>query len=260
MDMERMPFGLIDYNIRFFNAENAVKIKMEEHYALWQETMFAHFGHKWVSLNRWPMWQYDEDEDLMENENVPSCDILAEALNSAGILDVGNDLAVDSVDLDQVVASDAVQGFDTGSVVQRDECSGILLSDVVAEAGAECEGLASVSTMCISREDHVVSSDAVEGVDATCRSVEQSVECSEVLSDYVVAAAAGSDCEESASISTLWTSITREEANEIIESNADPLLFERIHGVVPQNHTVKKHSGLYKPEKVCMSAAVIDLI
>ena len=28
MDMERMPFGLIDYNIRFFNAENAVKIKM----------------------------------------------------------------------------------------------------------------------------------------------------------------------------------------------------------------------------------------
>ena len=40
--------------------------------------MFAHFGHKWVSLNRGPMWQYDEDEDLMENENVPSGDILAE--------------------------------------------------------------------------------------------------------------------------------------------------------------------------------------
>ena len=58
MEMERMPFGLIDYNIRFFNAENAVEIKMEEHYALWQETMFAHFGHKWVSLNRGkcPKW------------------------------------------------------------------------------------------------------------------------------------------------------------------------------------------------------------
>ena len=30
MDIERMPFGLIDYNICFFNAESAVKIKMEE--------------------------------------------------------------------------------------------------------------------------------------------------------------------------------------------------------------------------------------
>ena len=181
---------------------------------------------------------------------------MAEALNSAGILDVGNDLAVDSVELDQVVASDAVEGFDTGSVVQSAEYSGVLLSDVV-EAGAECEGSASVSTMCISREDRVVASDVVEGFDA--RSVVHSAECSEVLSDSV-AAAAGTDCEESASISTLWTSITREEANEIIESNADPLLFERMHGVVPQNHAVKKHSGLYKPEKVCMSSAFIDLI
>ena len=55
MDMEGMPFGLIHYSIHFFNAENAVKKKMEEHYALWQETMFVHFGHKWVFLNRGPM-------------------------------------------------------------------------------------------------------------------------------------------------------------------------------------------------------------
>ena len=52
-----MPFGLIDYNIRFFNAESTAKLKMEEHYALTQETMSAHFGHKGVSLNRGPMWQ-----------------------------------------------------------------------------------------------------------------------------------------------------------------------------------------------------------
>ena len=99
MDKERMPFGLIDYNIRFFNAANAVKMKMEEHYALWQETMFAHFGHKWVSLNRGPMWQYNEEEDLIENGNAPSGAILAEALNSAGILDVRNVSAVDSAEI-----------------------------------------------------------------------------------------------------------------------------------------------------------------
>ena len=259
MDMERMPFGLIDYNIRFFNAASAVKIKMEEHYAVWQETMFAHFGHKWVSLNRGPMWQYDEDEVLMETENVPCGDILAEALNSAGILDVGNVPAVDNAELCQVVASVATEGFDTECMAQSAECSEVSLNDEVAEVGAECEGSASVSTLwtSIASEDQVAASDAVKDFDT--RSVPQSAECSENLSNDF-AAEAGAECEGSNAISTLWASITREEANEIIESNADPLLFEKIHGVVPQNHAVMKHSGLYKPEKVCMRSAQITLI
>lgn len=57
--------------------------------------------------------------------------------------------------------------------------------------------------------------------------------------------------EEAVSISTLWASLTAEETGEITESNANPLAFERLHGIVPQNHPIKKHSGLYKPEKVC---------
>lgn len=139
--------------------------------------MFVHFGHRWVALNRGPMWQYDENEDLMENENVPSCDIVAKALNSAGILDVGNVLAV---------ASDAIEGFDTGSVVQSAKCSEVLLSDVLAKAGIGCEGSTSVTTVwtSITREYQVVVSDAVEGFDA--RSVVQSAECSEVLLGYDV--------------------------------------------------------------------------
>ena len=39
-----------------------MKLEMEHHYAVWQETMLAHFGHKWIALNRGPMWQYDEDD------------------------------------------------------------------------------------------------------------------------------------------------------------------------------------------------------
>ena len=150
------------------NAESAVKIKMEKHYALWQETMFAHYGHMWVSLNHGPMYQYDEDEDLMGNENVPSGDIVAKALNSVGILDVGNVPAVDNVEVYQVVASVVIKGFDTESVAHSAECSEVPLNDAVAEAGAECEG--------------------------------------------------------SAANSTSWASITREEANEIIENNADPTI------------------------------------
>ena len=90
LKLDRMPFGLIDYNLRFFHAESAVKLEMEHHYAVWQETMLAHFGHKWIALNRGPMWQYDEDDLTSGTENVAtigdahvSNDILSEALASS---------------------------------------------------------------------------------------------------------------------------------------------------------------------------------
>ena len=94
--LDRMPFGLIDYNLRFFHAESAVKLEMEDHYAVWQETMMAHFGHKWIALHRGPMWQYDEDDctpALKENvANVSatpvSNDIISEALAVSGVEDV----------------------------------------------------------------------------------------------------------------------------------------------------------------------------
>lgn len=59
MPLDRMPFGLIDYNIRFFSSNNTVNVRMEEQYAKWLETMFAQFGHKWLCLHRGPAWQYE---------------------------------------------------------------------------------------------------------------------------------------------------------------------------------------------------------
>lgn len=55
MPMDKMPFGMIDYNVRFFASSQTRKIICEEHYACWLETMFAHFGHKWLCLHRGPV-------------------------------------------------------------------------------------------------------------------------------------------------------------------------------------------------------------
>ena len=50
--LDRMPFGVIDYNICFF-ASNAIQsVHAEKHYTSWIETVFSHFGHKWLSLFR----------------------------------------------------------------------------------------------------------------------------------------------------------------------------------------------------------------
>lgn len=61
MPINRMPFGLLDYNIRFFAKGSTQNLGIEEHYASWLETMFSHFGHKWLCLHRGPAWQYDVD-------------------------------------------------------------------------------------------------------------------------------------------------------------------------------------------------------
>jgi hypothetical protein len=79
LTLDRMPYGLLDYNIRFFSATTTVGLEMEDHYASWQETMLVHFGHKWVSLNRGPMWQYEEEYSEKESE-----DIVAKALFLSG--------------------------------------------------------------------------------------------------------------------------------------------------------------------------------
>ena len=57
--LNRIPFGLLDYNIRFFVSDYAHNIGCEQHYVELQTSMFAHFGNKWVCLNRGPAWQYE---------------------------------------------------------------------------------------------------------------------------------------------------------------------------------------------------------
>ena len=74
LPLKRMPFGLIVYNLRFFAADCTQKLGVEEHYAQWMETMFSHFGHKWVALHRGPCWQYEElqDKDAESNNSTES--------------------------------------------------------------------------------------------------------------------------------------------------------------------------------------------
>lgn len=76
MPLDRMPFGLLDYNIRFFASNQTNALGYEEHYGSWLDTMFAQFGHKWLCLHRGPAWQYEVDEaDLKADVNTAVKDI-----------------------------------------------------------------------------------------------------------------------------------------------------------------------------------------
>lgn len=74
MYLNRMPYGLLDYNIRFFACNRTQKLGMEEHYASWLETMFSQFGHKWLCLHRGPVWQYEVEPQAAEHVNVDEAD------------------------------------------------------------------------------------------------------------------------------------------------------------------------------------------
>ena len=95
MPLHRMPFGLIDYNLRFFSANNTQKIGIEDDYVQWLETMFAHFGHKWMCLHRGPVWQYEvkvETDDQSNEGESEMSDILQDALEFSGISSLSSDM------------------------------------------------------------------------------------------------------------------------------------------------------------------------
>ena len=209
---------------------------MEDHCAMWQETMFAHYGRKWVSLNRSPMWQYDEEVQDVTKSNA-GCDILAEALRSSG------------VHMDDV--SKSVPEFESGS-------SSVVGNEAEAfTQNAEDDDLVPVSRL-IADTCFVVE----ENMSLPCEHREvSSCECEDVADEepeHVLvspvfneaSAAVQSHGSEPVAVSTLWSSLSGADIAEINESSDSPFLVEQFHGVTPQKHTVKNQSVLYKPEKV----------
>ncbi len=69
LPLDRMPFGMLDFNIRFFVCENTVNVRMEDHYASWLKTMISQFGHRWLCLLWAPAWEY-KSETPKPNESL----------------------------------------------------------------------------------------------------------------------------------------------------------------------------------------------
>jgi len=81
MDLNRMPYGLLDYNISFFACNRTQKLGMEEHYASWFETMFSQFGHKWLCVHNGPVWQYEVEPQAAVDVNVDQAALLQSSLS-----------------------------------------------------------------------------------------------------------------------------------------------------------------------------------
>ncbi|KAI8517539.1 hypothetical protein Bbelb_035560 [Branchiostoma belcheri] len=56
MPLNRMPFGLVQYQIEFFTCTNVQQITMPEDFRLWQGIMDVEFGQRFNRLFRGPAW------------------------------------------------------------------------------------------------------------------------------------------------------------------------------------------------------------
>ncbi|CAB4012017.1 uncharacterized protein LOC110237337 isoform X1, partial [Paramuricea clavata] len=113
LNVNRMPFGLLDFNCKFFASDDGSNLRASKDYKTWMETMYANFGNSWARLHLGPMWSYVDQVDEKENievenkENVekskgknqeaPKNNIIEEALSCAlGGLSIPDVLPIDS--------------------------------------------------------------------------------------------------------------------------------------------------------------------
>jgi len=64
--LNRMPFGMVEYQIEFFSSTNIMQISVPDDFKTWYETMCAEFPTRFSRLFRGPMWisvRLDQQKD-----------------------------------------------------------------------------------------------------------------------------------------------------------------------------------------------------
>ena len=96
MPLDRMPFGLIAHNLKFFASDNVSNLQAPDDYRSWCQSMYTLFGNKWASMHLGPMWSYEIESEHVSvtNDSSLSLDIISQALQET----FGSELAMVSME------------------------------------------------------------------------------------------------------------------------------------------------------------------
>lgn len=219
MPLDRMPFGLIDYNIRFFASTKTQKLGMEDHYSSWLQIMFSQFGHKWLCLHRGPAWQYDEDpmpvqsvqntldhSSAADNEEI---DIIQSALQQSSL----------SLDLEE--------------------------SSVSLELSSTMSGCSGTSVQYSNQQN----SSSVE--------IEADQCLSPLVEENVISSPEPSDGVQVAHLPHLWTHASNIERQEVELGLLSPQEMERLHSIRPTGvNNANRNPWMFDPLKVCYKSLI----
>ena len=246
MPLDRMPFGLIDYNIRFFACNAIQSVHAEKHYTSWIETMFSHFGHKWLSLFRGPAWHYETQPGMESSgEPIPLLDTSKVSSNSpcgtpstsnASVLEPAAQTCESSPVSDETsMSSPSIMPVETPSTTSIIEHA-ILDSGIQADITDEMH-----LYLCNSNGNEQSNS---EGANL----IQMALESSGINLLHLPVACKS---KRRSSVSHLWTQLTLSETEEIMDGNVSPRQMEHHHHIAPNACTRRScNSGLYDPMKV----------
>ena len=233
MPLDRMPYGLIDYNIRFFASSQTRKLTCEEHYASWMETMFSHFGHKWLSLHRGPVWQYQEHKEEIVN---PAMSLVEIALYQSGI------------DLQPQKFQD--DGDTLLSVSELDFTLANMESSLISNE--ENQESIELNLDSLSLSDCKVNELEPTSKEPSCAQNKHARTVT-VVDDF---------CDNTRlAVPNLWTCVSESDAQEIESGLRNPKEMEKHHGIAPVlSKRVERNSGIFDPLKVGLKMCILCVL
>jgi hypothetical protein len=233
MPVDRMPFGLIDYNINFFSSQSSQKLGVEEHYVEWMSTMYAHFGKKWLHLFRGPVWQFEEE----------SHSIIEDALLESGI-----NLTCEE-DVETVLSGMEVLDiniYNSNEVVHMDESMSkptdkhVNSNDIEEYLDFDSNNLSTTEPTSISTNEDNPHINIESSNEADC----------ELGSNNTATIESTSKLTKENPVSTLWTHVSSNEQDDIDQGFSHEL--ENFHQIRPAASCHRKQNpGIYNPLKVC---------
>lgn len=219
MPLDRMPFGLIDYNIRFFASNKTQKLGMEDHYSSRLQTMFSQFGHKWLCLHRGPAWQYDEDP--MPVQSVQNTLDHSSAADNEEIDIIQSALQQSSLSLDLEESSVSLELSSTMS-----GCSGTSVQHSNQQNSSSAE-------------------------------IEEDQCLSPLVEENVIPSPEPSDGVQVAHLPHLWTHASNIERQEVELGLLSPQEMERLHSIRPTGvNNANRNPWMFDPLKVCYKSLI----
>ena len=239
LPIDRMPFGLLSYNIRYFALDKINNISSDPHYVQWETTMFSNFGHKWICLQRGPGFAYykDKGEELSVPQSTcaPVCGPDS-STSSPGILQQAwqetfqEEAQTGGEANSEVHAASLAGAIDGGHIenfVETRDGSRIenlveVIGGLQIESPVESSGMPRVGDQVVTGNQQQVG-DVVD--------VEESVVASD-LTELGDEEDVGGDSQDH-TLSYLWVRLSTEEREEVANGD-NPADLARFHGVCPQ--------------------------
>jgi hypothetical protein len=230
MPLDRMPFGLISHNLKFFSVDNAGTLQTPDDYKSWMETMYSRFGQSWAALHLRPMWSFEESHSKEDNKEYqrkdPDIDILAIALEESGLSSVCS---------------------------QEDSCSTILLPESTKTDNMHVEDILPAN------ETPVIPN---YSMDIHTNTNLDSVEACLVTQPSTISSAnntGSSSVQPKKSYSRLWANLSKEQAEELNDADVSIKEVEERFNIQPVRHTGSSYSVPKLSAKVRFNLSLLFL-